>query len=338
VLLEVRVGAADLPTDLDVRDGTTSRGLDQRLERLADGHPSSPRYPDNRPPRPPDDNGDPDEARPLTDAEHAEHVSDVRDRLADAHAAGLATDLQYTLDARRKVWTDGRDALHESLVADLYAAADAVPCEGKAIIAGGISGAGKTTVLTNHIGVDLTQYLMINPDLIKEEMARRGLVPEVEGLSPMEATDFVHEESSHIAKRLAHRAYADGKNVIWDITMSTGASTGERIDALRNAGYNRVEGVFVDIPVEVSALRADSRHRQDHDAYRAGEGLGGRLIPPEVILPQTDEVWGSKNRANFEQVKHSFDTWAIYDNSVDGHPPVLVETGRDHDDNMKATR
>ena len=42
----------------------------------------------------------------------------------------------------------------------------------------------------------MSQYLMINPDDIKEEMARRGMVPEIEGLSPMEASDLVHEESS----------------------------------------------------------------------------------------------------------------------------------------------
>ena len=38
---------------------------------------------------------------------------------------------------------------------------------------------------------------MINPDDIKEELAQRGMVPEIDGLSPMEATDLVHEESSY---------------------------------------------------------------------------------------------------------------------------------------------
>ena len=51
-------------------------------------------------------------------------------------------------------------------------------------------------------------------------MARRGMIPEVEGLSPMEASDLVHEESSYLARQLALRAQADGKNLIWDITMS----------------------------------------------------------------------------------------------------------------------
>jgi predicted ABC-type ATPase len=335
------VGAVDTPTDLEPRDGRELRdgpgagGLDQRLQRLAAGHPSSPRYSDNRPP---DGGGDSPEVRPLTDAEHAEHVAEVRERLADAHAAGLGTDLLHTLDTDRRVWTDERDALQTSLVEDLYAAADAVPCDGEAIIAGGIGGAGKSTILTNHIGVDLTRYLVINPDLIKGEMARRGLIPEVEGLSPMEASDLAHEESSVIAKRLAHRAYADGKNVIWDITMSTGKSTGARIDALREAGYTKIHGVFVDIPVELSVKRAETRHRHDHDGYRNGEGMGGRYIPPEVILSKADEAWGSTNRANFEQVKGRFDSWSRYDNSVDGRRPVLVEVGSQENDDVREAR
>ncbi len=74
---------------------------------------------------------------------------------------------------------------------------------GRAIIAGGLSGAGKSTVLDHYAGIDRSQYLTINPDDIKEKMADRGLIPQVDGLSPMEASDLVHEESSYIARRLA---------------------------------------------------------------------------------------------------------------------------------------
>ena len=168
---------------------------------------------------------------------------------------------------------------------------------------------------------------MINPDDVKEEMARRGLVPEVDGLSPMEASDLVHEESSHIAKRLAYRAQSDGKNVIWDVTMSSLASTERRVDALRGAGYGEITGVFVDISVEVSARRADSRHRGDHDQYRAGLGLGGRHILESAIVEHADALWGSRNRRHFEQLKAQLDVWKLFDNSVDGKPASLVDAG-----------
>jgi predicted kinase len=330
-----RVGAVDSPTDLtlpdgnelrdasELRDGRGVGGLDQRLQRLADGHPSSPRYPGNRPPG---GGGEPREVRPLSDAEHAEHVAEVRERLADARAAGLETDAQFTLDRGQEVWIDERDALHGAIVEDLYARCSEVPCEGKAILAGGLPGAGKTTVLREFADIDLSQYMMINPDVLKAEMAKRGLIPEVAGLSPMEASDLVHEEASHVAKRLASRAESDCRNVIWDFTMSVTSTIADRIDSLRSAGYARVEGVFVDIPVEVSVHRADDRHRQGHDEYRAGMGIGDRYIAEPTIMKYADSSWGSGNRKNFEELKPKLDGWSRYDNSVDGRAPVLVES------------
>ncbi len=332
------MGAVDTPTELDQRARAHSGGLERRLQQLADGHPSSPRYPDRPPPdsrppdsrppdrRSPDRQGDPDQVRPLTDAEHAEHVAEVRARLAGAHAAGLETHLHHTLDQDHELWTDERDSLHEVIVEDLYARSAGVPCEGKAILAGGLPGAGKTTVLNRFAHIDLSQYMVINPDLIKKEMADRGLIPSVADLSPMEASDLVHEEASHVAKRLANRAEADGRNVIWDFTMSKTSSIARRIESLRAAGYTRVEGVFVDIPIELSAQRADLRHREGHDDYRAGHGLGGRYIPESTIMKNADDSWGSGNRKNFEELKSRFDGWSRYDNSVDDEPPVLVES------------
>jgi hypothetical protein len=76
-------------------------------------------------------------------------------------------------------------------------------------------------VLEQYAGIDRSQYLTVNPDGLKEIMAARGGIPPVENLSPMEASDLVHEESSAVAKRLAAKARATGTNLIWDITMAT---------------------------------------------------------------------------------------------------------------------
>jgi predicted kinase len=312
--------------------------LRERLWRLPPGHPSFPAEAEASPrprDRGPDRNPDPAEAanwRPLTDTEHAEHVTKARELLDKARADGLATDRQHTIDPARQVWTDERDALHDSIIEDIYARAFDVPCEHRAILAGGLPGAGKTTVLEHHAGIDRSQYLTINPDHIKEEMARRDMIPAVDGLSPMEASDLVHEESSYVARQLALRAQADGKNVIWDITMSSRESTERRISELHSYRYVWIEGIFVDIPVDTSVTRADSRHREGQDRYRGGEGMGGRLIAPEMIRAQTDPEWGSRNRRTFEEVKNHFDRWYRFDNS--GPIPVLAEAGRreeDHD-------
>jgi hypothetical protein len=317
------MGAADTRPELVERDELRSvravASLQRRLERLPDSHPASPRYVRETPaPAEPD-------ARPLTDAEHADHVTQIHGRLADAHKAGLATDRQHTLDGWGEVWSDERQAIHDDIVQDLYARAADVPCDGKAILAGGLPGSGKTTVLNEHAGIDLSRYLMINPDQVKEEMAKRGLVPEVGGLTPMEASELAHEESSYIAKRLANRAESDRRNVIWDITMSRSATTLDRVTSLRSAGYSSVDAIFVDIPIDVSVRRADGRHREGHDEFLAGRGLGGRFISEETIRSYSDRDWGSQNRRNFEEIKSSFDSAYRFDNSADGRAPVLVE-------------
>jgi predicted kinase len=293
--------------------------LRERLGRLPPGHPSSPYETDgtrrdsfspareldasdespradvcsaadpaDSPPGEPrsgPDTAPADRVSPLTDAEWGEHVTDVRDGLTEAAADGLVTRGRFTIDRAGKIWSAERDAVHDSIIEDICGRAEGIPCERQAIIAGGLGGAGKSTVLGKHAGIDLTRYLTINPDDVKEEMGRRGLIPDVAGLSPMEASDLVHAESSHIAKRIARRALADGRNVIWDITMSRQDSTEERIDDLHDAGYS-VTGIFVDIAVEASVRRAESRHRSGHEEYRAGIGLGAGTCRPSSSVPR----------------------------------------------------
>ena len=340
----------------DAPAASAAARLAERLDRLPPGHPSSPyeadgsrREPtvslrdldteiaedadfesppnDARPDAEPDFARPVDTSRPYTDTEWAEHRQDARDYLAEANRKGLATEVQFSIDGEGEAWVASRRAAHGVIIDDLYAAASAVPCEYKAIVAGGMGGAGKPTVLGGFADIACSQYLTINPDNIKEELAKRDLIPKVEGLSPMEASDLVHEESSHIAKQLAMRAQANGKNVIWDITMSSTAKVVHRIDDLRGSGYTSVTGIFVDIPVHVSLTRAEARHRHDEDLYRAGQGLGGRYVPEEFITSQADEDWGSKNRRTFEELKPRFDGWTMFDNAVDDRDPIRVATG-----------
>ncbi|MEV5710274.1 zeta toxin family protein [Actinoallomurus sp. NPDC052274] len=262
---------------------------------------------------------------PLDDRAYAEHVRHVQSSVDEAVERGESTDDRYTLNPEHTTWNLDRAKVHREIVDDLYSTAADVPNDGQAIIAGGLGGAGKSATLENHAGIDRSKYFTINPDDIKESLGRRNLIPPIEGLAPMERARLVHEESSQLAKALAGRAYADRKNVIWDITMSSKGSTVKRIQQLRDAGYSDIEGVFVDIPIEKSVERAQERHRHGLEEYRNGEGLGGRYVPPEVIRANADATWGSVNRRVFEELKPQFDRWKLYDNSVDGRDPVLLE-------------
>jgi hypothetical protein len=337
--------AADVRPELDSRTDTpgASSHLRDRLERLPPGHPSSPYEADGRrresAPRlrdldtsiddgafAADDSPDwqADGHFKFTDSAWTDHKEEVSVRRAAADAAGLSSQDRHTVDSDKEIWSAERQVAHGSIIDRIYSQAQDVPSDHKGIIAGGLCGAGKTTVLSGHAGLDLSQYLIISPDNIKEELARDGLTPEIDGLSPMEASDLVHRESSYIARQLASLAMTDGKNLIWDIQMSSRESVKERIDNLQSAGYERIDAIFVDIPVELSLQRADARHREGEEKYRSGIGLGGRYVPPDAITSQADPEWGSKNRRAFEELKPSFSQWSRYENSADH--PELVET------------
>jgi predicted ABC-type ATPase len=265
-------------------------------------------------------------AGPLDEAEFAARQSLVEDVIGKARHT-LSTDVTYSKDG---AWDPERDKLHRKIAADLYKQASGVPNEGKSVIAGGLGGAGKSTVLRDHAGVDAKNFLTVNPDDIKEEMAARDLIPEVPDhpeLSPMERAALVHEESSRIALLLADMAYQDRKNMIWDVTMSSEKSAKSRIDALKRHGYNDVKGVFVDIPVETSVDRALSRYRRGIDQWRAGKGPGGRFVPPSIIRAQKTSSGQTVNRDVFSSLQKEFSDWALYDNSVTGRAPKLVDQG-----------
>jgi len=284
-------------------------------------------------------------------------MSDVEyQRRADELSAALkedwvknGTDKKFSLDGKGKRWEKERARVHQQIVSEIYDKEFAdVPSDGKALFSGGLGGAGKGTLLKSGRveGVDLDQYGTVNPDDVKEYIAENfpDLVPESPVYeSRMEASAMVHEESSHIAQMIAERAYAERKNIVWDITMGSEKSVQGRINRLRDSGYEQIDAVFIDIPVEVSVKRALTRHRRGAEELRAFEAsgvmprdpngkeytpLGGRFVPPSVIRAQQTDDGRSENVKAFEALQDQFDTWSLWDNSVDNRDAEKVREGK----------
>lgn len=223
------------------------------------------------------------------------------------------------------VWGRERDAIHREIVDDFYERAANVPTEGRAILLGGNAGAGKSTVIAQQAGVDLGKFLKIDPDEIKEELAKRGLIPDLPGgdFSPMERSTLVHHESVRIADMLADRAFRDRKNVIWDGTMANPGLVFSRVKRMDDAGYGRIDAIFVDVSDGTSRRRVAERYRQQHSEWQAGKGLGGRFVPKAV----QNSMKSSDTRYGFNKLRKSgaFDNWAVYDNDTDGQPAKLLK-------------
>jgi predicted ABC-type ATPase len=272
----------------------------------------------------------PGEHQPLSDQEYEQHTHKIEQALKDAVAAGESTDSKYGIDVPAGVWQPERAKMHEQIANDIYGRqATTAKSTGDAMILGGLGGAGKSTVLKNNLGADMKDWVVVNPDDVKEEMIRHGMIPDVPGLSPLEASALVHEESGHIANLVAARAMADRKNLIYDITMSGKGSVQKRLDKLKAAGYNKPQGVFVDIPVEKSVESALARHRRGLEEHRQGIGHGGRYVPPAVIRQAgASETHNSINRDVFDSLAGQFGSRRLFDRSGGGDAVEVPLSGQ----------
>ena len=261
---------------------------------------------------------------PMSDAEYEAHTKHIEEEIGKALSEGKATDKQFAVDANSGVWEFDRAQRHREIADAMWKArAEQVPNEGKAMISGGLGGAGKSTVLKIVPGADEKNYFTINSDDVKEHIAENfpDMIPEAGDLSPLERVALIHEESSHIADILAARAYAEKKNMIWDITMASQKSVQKRLDDLRANGYTDVKGVFVNIDVETSVERALARHRRGMEDFRNGKGQGGRYVPPHIIRLNKSDKSSSANLDTFTALKDQFDSWDQYNNNVNGRAP-----------------
>lgn len=253
--------------------------------------------------------------QPLTDEQFAHHIQQLEEHVADALSRGLATDQQYALDKHGTVWTPDRSAQHRDIIKDFLDKTVDVPSQRQAIMLGGLSGAGKSTLLKNHEGIDPKDYAVVNTDHFKEELARRGMVPEVPGLSPLEASALVHNESAYLHDVVAAELQRRGKNIVFDGTMRHPDITRDRVEQLKKRGYN-VGAMFVDTTLRQSLQGVESRYRRGLEEYRAGRNpLGGRHVPRSVVMSSEASPGRSQPRDTFERLKSQFTWWERHDAS-----------------------
>lgn len=289
----------------------------------------------------------------LTDLVH----NHVETRTMPEYSRGIATRPDRVTGKPKEVahWNKERRAQHQQIVRHFYdkMMQSNTPQEGKAIIMGGLGGAGKGYAASRpDIPLDMDKYFTINPDDVKEYMARNGMIPKTDHLSPMEATGLAHEEASDIAKRVAALAYRQKRNINWDITMASPGSVAGRINTMRKLGYNQVDGAFVDAPPDAARQRVEKRHREQEEPYRDNGGrggdpvpgidpktgekrhmTGGRWVPSELTqhnYPTPGSGKLSKNAEIFDQLRPMFDNTLDIDSSQDaahGGPRVRNHSG-----------
>lgn len=265
---------------------------------------------------------------PEGDDQVVARVAAITVAIGKAKAAGLETTRAHTADGDGQVWNPDRAQQHNDIVDAVWATATSVPDEGHALLLGSLDPTSVGRVLDqSSAGLDQADYLTVNTDDIKAIMAAREMIPDIPDagvpLSPMERAPLVHEEAAHIANLIAARAATQRKNLAWQLAMTDPGSLEDRVAQLRER-YAEIKGVYVDVPLDVAATRATDAYRAGMEAFRNGEGQGGRYVPASMLRALTAPEFGTTPRAAFEGVRDQFDDWQVWDDAVAGRDPRLV--------------
>lgn len=237
--------------------------------------------------------------------------------------AGLDTEAQFDrLDDIPGKYTQERTAEHIKLI-NHFLDRPKVKHEKKLLFIGGLPGSGKTTLLNSEIGqekigVNLDEYVIVNPDEVKAMMFEMGMYPDYSDiglLSEGEAATLTHEESSYLSKIILKRAIADGMNVVVDTSLKKPEQfqlLDEHLGPLDQTGWETTL-VLVDVPAEVAMQRAIKR-------YYDGEK---RYTPLDFISLMRMDDGTSAPRSSYDAVKGLATRSFLFDNS---NGPRLVES------------
>lgn len=261
-------------------------------------------------------------------AERGSYVNKVVSMYIDSE---LTTDKTHR-DPNTGDYTEERKAMHNEIINDFLDKYENVPTDGKVIFSAGLPGAGKTTVLKmlkdENPDMDMSRYVVVSSDDFKEEFAKRGMIPKIDGLSPMESSTLVHNESSYLADRFMKEVSDRKLNIIYDFTCKDFDSTAKRMSTLRDSGYEEkdMQFVFVDIPLETAEKRALARYAYglNDDVKSEGKSIGGRYLPPDVLYKNKSRTgkYSSKNAEALIAINEVFKVNnlpepIVYDNSGD---------------------
>lgn len=268
------------------------------------------------------------EGRELNDEEYDRHYEYIR----RVRKGATSTHKQHTRTVKGKaVYSEERLEQHEQIVQNLSEAYKDIANEGRVLVVGGITGAGKTTTVRSNPELESEKYASVNPDDVKVEMVKLGMTPNIPGLLPLETDELIKYEAGIITEKVYTKLSVEKKNMVIDRTMASSNQITKTVDDLKSKGYSDFSGIFVDVDPDEAYERIRNRHHQGVNKYlKTGEGFGERPVPGSAIAAtRTDDPdYRSKNAKVFVGLVESgvfTNTPKIFDSS-DGSKEVVFSS------------
>lgn len=218
----------------------------------------------------------------------------------------LSTRQKYSSDGD---YTENRKVLHESIIEIFFVKEINTLDPPEAIILGGGSASGKSTIRDFFHKDYVKKYI---PIVVVDSDAIKNYIPEYSSAMktiPKYAAKIVHDESSDISKNLLSICILEEKNLIYDGTMKNKEKYSRIISELKKKGY-KVTIVVVDVPLEIAKERNEIRFLKTQ-----------RLVPLDELEKSHREV-----PSTFIQLKDSVDEYLVIDMRGDKDPFEYIAT------------
>ncbi|WP_052207053.1 zeta toxin family protein [Sinomonas humi] len=161
------------------------------------------------------------------------------------------------------------DAMIAHLVREYLDLQGEVVAEGKAVVvSAGPPGAGKSGALGS---LDLRGYRVIDPDAAKDILIRHALdaglldyrlgfgLPDGDSVHPLELAPHIHSQSTRLTDLVRQICLDAGENIVIDGTLAWHRLPEVYIGELYRAGYENLDVVSIELPLEVASARVRDR-------------------------------------------------------------------------------
>lgn len=199
-------------------------------------------------------------------------------------------------------YTIERKLLHNEIIESFLKGQLKQEQEAEAILLGGGSAAGKSSIgelVIKGYKLQKQNMIWIDPDKIKEKIPEYQDAMESEDIESMKQAAFlVHDESSDITMKLLKICMKRKLNFMYDGTMKNEVKYIKLIQQLRQAGFI-IKAIIVDVPIKVALERSNMRFK-----------VTGRLVPEHIIEQSHMRV-----ATTFSKIKDLIDCYTLYDNT-----------------------